>query len=67
MLLRRREFPDVPWQTYLDEIKSLGEVLQSIPVEQPHPVAVSSPLTVLSHVRGIASRQPIDVCQPKAA
>jgi hypothetical protein len=31
----RNEFPDVSWQGYLDEIRSLGEVLESIPVAQP--------------------------------
>jgi hypothetical protein len=61
----RHEFPAVPWQTYLDEIRDLSEVLQSLAAEQPHPVAISSALNALSHVRGIATRQPIDVCQPK--
>jgi hypothetical protein len=54
------EFPDVPWQTYLDEIKGLREVLASVRV------AVSSLVTALYRLRGIANRQPIDVCQPTA-
>jgi hypothetical protein len=33
----RNEFPDVPWQAYLDQIKSLGEVLKSIPIAEPQP------------------------------
>lgn len=33
----RNEFPNVPWETYLDEIKSLGEVLESIPTAEPQP------------------------------
>jgi hypothetical protein len=60
------EFPKVPWQSYLDEIQSLSEVLHSIPVEQPHPVAVSSPPTALSKLQDITAIQPVEVYRPAA-
>ena len=53
------EFPEVSWQTYLDEIRSLREVLEYFPV------AASSPVTAVSRLHGIATRKPIDVYQPR--
>jgi hypothetical protein len=63
----QNEFPNVSWQAYLDELKTLGDVLKSVSVVEPHPVAVSSPVTALSKLHGIAALPPADLQQRPAA
>ena len=63
----RHEFPDVPWQAYLDEIKSLGEVLRSIPVAEPQRAVASSSGSTLSKLSGITTRKSIDLNPSLAA
>ena len=43
----RHEFPDVSWEAYLEEIKSLGEVLKSVPAAAPQPA--NAPLRPAAH------------------
>ena len=62
-----REFPDASWQTYLDEIKNLDQVLKSVPVAEPGPVLTSSRAVTLSKLCGIGNRQPEDVVKRKVA
>jgi hypothetical protein len=63
----RHEFPDVPWQAYLDEIKNLAEVLNFIPVAEPRRAATSSSGSTLSKLSGITTRKSIDLNPSLAA
>jgi len=63
----KNEFPDVPWGAYLDHIKSLGEVLSSVPAAVPEPAAPSSSALARGKLRGISRRQPLDVQLSAAA
>jgi hypothetical protein len=62
----RHEFPNMAWESYLDEIKVLRETLRSVPVEVPRPVAVSSHATTLSKLHDLTKELPIDVYQSAA-
>jgi hypothetical protein len=62
-----REFPDVNWETYLDEIKNLGEVLRSVAVAEPGPILTPSRAVTMSKLCGIGNRQPEDVIKRKVA
>jgi len=57
----RNEFPDMPWQAYLEQIKNLGDVLKSVPAQEPKTAAPSSRVTARGKLGGIARCQPLDV------
>jgi hypothetical protein len=54
-----REFPDVAWEVFLNEVKGLCDVLQAVPRMETPTAPPSSPATVLPKVRGIAAVSPI--------
>ena len=54
----KNEFPDVPWNGFLEEIKALGEVLAA---------KQSPPITARAKLRGITTRRPILVQRLAAA
>ena len=65
----KNEFPDVPWQSYLDAIKNLSDVLKTVPAV-PAPFCPSSTaVSARRKLAGIARRQPLNVLQsmPSAA
>jgi hypothetical protein len=63
----KNEFPDVPWEAYLDQIRSMGDVLKAVPVMQSHPAAQSSSSLARGKLGGIGRRPPLDVQLPSAA
>jgi len=54
-----REFPDVAWEIFLNEVKGLCDVLKAVPRLETPTAPPSSPATVLPKVRGIAAVSPI--------
>ncbi len=57
----RNEFPGVAWQTYLEGIKNLSDVLKSVPPAPRRTDSPSSPATVHGKLEAIARCQPIKV------
>jgi hypothetical protein len=57
----RNEFPDVPWEAYLEEIKNLAGVLKSVPAPMSQPAAPVSPVPVRRKLERITQCQPIEV------
>jgi hypothetical protein len=55
----RNEFPDVPWEAYLEEIKNISEVLKSVSAAVPRTAARSGPENVPRKLRGITRREPV--------
>jgi hypothetical protein len=56
-----REFPNVTWEAFLDEVKSLCGVLRAVPAVGAQAAPPSSSATALPKVRGIAAVRPIDL------
>ena len=56
-----REFPNVTWEAFLGEVKSLCDVLHAVPTVGVPPAPSSSPATALPKVRGIAAAGAIEV------
>jgi hypothetical protein len=54
----QREFPDVDWESYLKEIKSLSDVLKIVSVPARQPAASSSLPTALSKLHDMAAARP---------
>jgi hypothetical protein len=54
-----REFPNVTWDAFLNEVKSLCDVLQAVPRVEAQPAASSSPATALPKLRDIAAARPL--------
>ena len=54
----KNEFPEVPWNKFLEEIKALGKVLAA---------KQSPPITARAKLRGITTRRPIPVQRLAAA
>ncbi len=59
----KNEFPAVPWDAYLGEIKNLSDVLRSIPSGNSRPPVESTGTPVGTKLRGIARLKAIDVRQ----
>jgi len=57
----KNEFPDVPWQSYLDAIKDMSDVLKAVPSPS---VPSSTIVSARRKVAGIAARKPLNVVQP---
>jgi len=57
----KNEFPDVPWDRFLEEIKVLGKVLAGMPSATSSP-----PITTRAKLRDITTRRPIVVQRPAA-
>ena len=55
----KNEFPDVPWDRFLEEFKALGKVLAGMP-----PATSSPPITTRAKLRDITTRRPIVVQRP---
>ena len=57
----KSEFPDVPWQSYLDQMEDLGRLLKSVTAGKPQSTvpAPAQSATVRSKLQGIAGRQPL--------
>jgi hypothetical protein len=63
----RKEFPNVPWDSYLEQIKALSEVLRSVAVAAPQRSSSSPSETVRHKLHGIAARLPLEKEPRKAA
>ena len=51
-----REFPNVSWEDFIEELKSLNDVLGAVPPRMPQgPIATSQPTTALPKIRDIVS------------
>ncbi len=53
-----REFPGTSWKAFLEEVKSVCDVLGAVPRLEPQPAPPSSPATALPKMRGIAGAAP---------
>ena len=56
-----REFPDVTWEAFIRDLKSLRDVLGAAPPPASQPAPVSSPSAVMPKLHGIAAAAPIEV------
>jgi hypothetical protein len=56
-MFTKNEFPDVPWQSYVDEIKDLRHLLTSAPAGQSTPVAPGLPAGARGKLAGITRRK----------
>jgi hypothetical protein len=56
-----REFPNVTWEAFLDEVKGVCDVLRAVPAVAIQTAPPSSPVTALPKLRGIAAVPPIEV------
>jgi hypothetical protein len=55
----KSEFPDVPWQSYVDQMEDLRHLLKSVPAGRPQSAATAPLAAVRSKLQGIAGRQPL--------
>jgi macrodomain Ter protein organizer (MatP/YcbG family) len=56
-----REFPNATWEAFLDEVKSVCDVLHAVPTMAVQSALPSSPVTALPKVSGIAAARPLHV------
>jgi hypothetical protein len=56
-MFTKNEFPDVPWQSYVDEIKDLRHLLTSVPAGQSTSVAPGLPAGARGKLAGITRRK----------
>jgi len=63
----RNEFPGMPFEAYLEEIKNLDAVLKAFPASAPQTVSPSSADLARKKLRNITKRQPLDVQQKRPA
>ncbi len=55
----KNEFPDVPWQSYVDQMEDLRCLLKSVPAGKPQSAAPAPSAAVRSKLQGIAGRPPL--------
>jgi hypothetical protein len=55
----KSEFPDVPWQSYVDQMENLRHLLKSVPAGKPQSAAPAPSAAVRGKLQGIAGRRPI--------
>jgi hypothetical protein len=53
------EFPDVPWQSYVDQMEDLRRLLKSVPAGKSQSGAPAPSAAVRGKLQGIAGRRPI--------
>ncbi len=65
----KNEFPDVPWQSYLNAIKDMSDVLKTVPGVPSPPVPSPTAVSARRKLAGIARRPPLNVlpAMPSAA
>ncbi len=65
----KNEYPDVPWQSYLDAIRNLSDVLNTVPALPSRSVSSSTAVSTRGKLAGIARRSPLNVlpAMPSAA
>jgi hypothetical protein len=60
----QRGFPNVSWEDFVGELKSLSDVLAAVPLSRPEPAASPSRATAAPKVRGMAAVRPDDGREP---